>query len=290
MLSPEQELVSDQLRALWRRVEAHELSWEQYEAERLGLLDRYREIWEHALVLEGHSSLKDSLVAELDLYAGRGDVSETETRCRQAATVLMHEWRERVIEGDRASIEAFYNENVTCIYDLMWWHNLDVDDDPLAYVLALHLASRRGCHRCLDFGAGVGSGSILLARHGMEVTSADISSVMLAFTGWRFELRDLPVKLIDTKVDPLPANSFQLVTAMDSLEHLVDPVETVETLWECLEPSGLLIGRFHMKPGDYRPQHIVRDFAPTLQRMAELGFVEIWRDEWLWGHQAFEKR
>ena len=37
------------------------------------------------------------------------------------------------------------------------------------------------------------------------------------------------------------------------------------------------------------PQHIVTDFGPTFSRLRELGFVEVWRDSWLWGHQVFQK-
>jgi SAM-dependent methyltransferase len=95
--------------------------------------------------------------------------------------------------------------------------------------------------------------------------------------------------MIDTKVDRLPSESFQMVLAMDTLEHLVDPIETIERLWECLEPGGILLGRLYTDPRDTRPQHIVRDFGPTIERMNALGFVEVWRDKWLWGHQAFRK-
>jgi SAM-dependent methyltransferase len=233
--------------------------------------------------------LRDSLVAELDMYFGTGNLTETEIRCREASVVLQDQWRLRVADGGRASIETFYDTNDIYLYDLMWWHNLEYDDDPLAYVLALRLADRHGYDRCLDFGAGVGSGGILFARNGKNVTLADLSSVSLAFSKWRFELRDLPVTMIDTKVEGLPSNHFQLVTAMDTLEHLVDPVQTIEQLWQCLEPGGILMARFYTNPKDTRPQHIVREFAPTLERMAALGFVEVWRDDWLWGHQAFKK-
>jgi 2-polyprenyl-3-methyl-5-hydroxy-6-metoxy-1,4-benzoquinol methylase len=286
--SLKEELLPDQLDALWHRVDEHELSPEEFDARYQGFLDQYRDSWEQALLLEGHSSLKDSLLTELDSYFGGGK-TETETRCREASGVLQRQWRDSVVDGSRASIEAFYDTNVTCLYDLMWWHNLKDDDDPLAYVLALRFGDRQGCSRCLDFGAGVGSGSILFARNGMEVTHADLSSVSLAFSKWRFELRELPVTMIDTKVDALPSNYFQLVTAMDTLEHLVDPLQTIEQLWKCLAPGGILLGRFYTNPKDARPQHIVRDFAPTLERMAALGLVEVWRDDWLWGHRAFRK-
>ena len=34
---------------------------------------------------------------------------------------------------------------------------------------------------------------------------------------------------------------------------------------------------------------ITYDFRLTFERLAELGVEECWRDEWLWGHQAFRK-
>lgn len=283
------ELLPDQLDALWRRVEEHELSAEEFDARHKALLGEYRDTWRDALLLAGQTSLRDSLLAELDSYFGTGNVTETETRCREATGVLQDQWRLGVADGSRASIEAFYDTNLTYLYDLMWWHNLEYDDDPLAYVLALRFAERHGCTRCLDFGAGVGSGGILFARNGKEVTLADLSSVLLAFSRWRFELRGLPVTMIDTKTEGLPSNHFELATAMDTMEHLVDPVQTIEQLWRSLEPGGILLARFYTNPKDTRPQHIVREFAPTLERMAELGFVEVWRDDWLWGHQAFKK-
>ena len=88
------------------------------------------------------------------------------------------------------SIERFYDESRTTMYELMWWHSLRDDASPLAYVTALHLAQQRGCRRYLDFGAGVGSGGILFARHGFDVTLADISSTLLQFTSWRLGRRE----------------------------------------------------------------------------------------------------
>ena len=35
--------------------------------------------------------------------------------------------------------------------------------------------------------------------------------------------------------------------------------------------------------------HIVQDFEPVFARFAEQGLREVWRDDWLWGHQVFQK-
>jgi 2-polyprenyl-3-methyl-5-hydroxy-6-metoxy-1,4-benzoquinol methylase len=80
-----------------------------------------------------------------------------------------------------------------------------------------------------------------------------------------------------------------MVLAMDVFEHLVDPVEAVEQLWRALKQGGLLFARIHAEVDPSHPQHIAEDFGPTFTRMAELGFVEKWRDRALWGHLLFQK-
>src|SRR5260370_39891310 len=73
---------------------------------------------------------------------------------------------------------------------------------------------------------------------------------------------------------------------MDVLEHLEDPVGTVATLARALKPKGFLMGRFHTDENDDRAQHILRDFEPTFQKLASLGFEQVWEDEWLSRHKA----
>src|SRR5207253_421114 len=98
------------------------------------------------------------------------------------------------------------------IYELMWWHTLTDDTSPLAYVTALQVAERQAGRRSLDFGAGVGSGAVLFARHGFEVALADISSTLQRFSKWRLELRKLPARLIDLKATKLPSDAFDFIT------------------------------------------------------------------------------
>jgi SAM-dependent methyltransferase len=95
---------------------------------------------------------------------------------------------------------------------------------------------------------------------------------------------------IDLKLTKLPSEAFDVITAMDVFEHLSDPVNTVDQLSQSLKPGGFLFGRFHAEPDETHPQHIITNFAPTFNRLRELGFKEVWRDNWLWGHQAFQKQ
>jgi SAM-dependent methyltransferase len=282
-------LLPDRLKALWRRVERGELTHDAFTAQQAQLLDECRRVWADALRLEGYQDLGESLLAELGAYLGGPDVAEIERRCRSAVADLKREWDTRVRPDSRASIERFYDESHTPLYELTWWHTLVDDPSPLAYVLALDHARRHGCRRYLDFGAGVGSGAILFARHGLEVAVADISSPLRAFVRWRLERRGLRAEEFDLRTATLPRERFDMITAMDVFEHLADPVETVHRLWDALRLGGLLFARFGCEPDETHPMHIVDDFEPTLARLRELGGVELWRDDWLWGHQLFGK-
>jgi SAM-dependent methyltransferase len=281
-------LLPDQLKALWHRVEQHELTSAQAQTEQDRLLDTYRDIWRDALCLDARPDLAESLLAELGAYVHE-DAAEIRRRCQRALATLKGEWQGTVVPGDRGSVEQYYDASQTLLYELMWWHTLSEDSTPLAYVTALQFARQHGCRSYLDFGAGVGSGGILFARNGFSVTLADISSPLLHFSRWRFEQRALPARFVDLKAGPLPASSFDIVTAMDVFEHLVDPVATLEQLWETLKPGGFLFARLAAEVDEDRPQHIVQDFEPTFARLRTLGLTQVWQDDWLWGHRAFRK-
>lgn len=285
-----EKLLPDQLKELWRYVEAKELSTEDFDTKQQQGLAEYRKIWSEALLLEGYQDLQQSLIHELGLYTRCHDLVEVQLRCTRAVENLANEWRDKVDPTDRMSVENFYNHTKEEIYELMWWHTLLDDLSPLSYVTALHFAQREGCRSCLDFGAGVGSGSIMFARHGLEVGLADISSLSLQFSQWRFQIRQLSGEFFDLKTCGLPTDAFDIVTAMDVFEHLVDPVETVERLCDALRLGGFLFGRFSAEPNEARPLHVVQDFEPSFRRLRDLGFVQVWQDEWLWGHQVFQKK
>jgi ubiquinone/menaquinone biosynthesis C-methylase UbiE len=91
------------------------------------------------------------------------------------------------------------------------------------------------------------------------------------------------------KTQVLPEAAFDIITAMDVFEHLVDPITAVHKLWRALKQGGFLFGRFSAEIDEDRPHHIVVDFEPTLKELEKLGFAKVWQDQWLWGHQVFQK-
>jgi 2-polyprenyl-3-methyl-5-hydroxy-6-metoxy-1,4-benzoquinol methylase len=281
-------LVPDRMAKLWQRVEAGQLSSEDCMRAQEVLLEPYRVEWEKALLCDGETDLRTSLLKEVGAYYHASDLTEIDRSCDSAVSTLKSEWEDTVDSRQRSSIESFY-ETKTHIYDLINWHTLRDDSGPLAYVVALQIARAHSVRSCLDFGSGVGSGGLLFYRSGIVTTLADISTTLLDFARWRFELRRLPARFVDLKDVPLPESSFEMILAMDVFEHLVDPVEVVQQLWRAMKPEGLLFARIHAAVDPSHPQHIVEDFGPTFTRMEELGLVERWRDRALWGHLLLQK-
>jgi SAM-dependent methyltransferase len=290
MSPPSVLLLPDELKQLWTAGARDNVAGADLWKEQERLIAEYKAIWADALRLDGHGDLRSSLLSEVGEYIGCGDIGLVEQRCRGAVIELKNEWERRgATAGDPAGIEAFYDQAQAYIFDLMWWHSLADDTTPLAYVVALKFAEHHGCGRYLDFGSGVGSAAILFARHGFDVTLSDISAVLLEFAAWRLRRRHLTCTLLDLKRTGLPSAQYDMVTAMDVWEHLSDPVGVVDQVADAIAPGGFLFGRFAAETHANYPQHIVVDFGPTFRRLADRGFVEVWRDDWLWGHQAFQK-
>jgi len=281
------QMLADQLKALWAEVDRKTITWERFEEQKKQWLEGYASQWRDALRIGGQD-LKESSLNELMGYLKLPDRGALETWHQRAEKALSGSWNS-IDTNDPQSVERFYDQCQLELYNLLTWHTLAEDDSPLAYVAALEFARPHHFKTYLDFGSGVGSGGILFARNGYDVTLADVSSPLLNFARWRHEQRDLPVQTIDLKSGSLPKNRFDFVTAMDVFEHLVDPVKTAEQIVDSLTAGGILFGRFHVEPNDTHITHIVKDFAPTFSRMNEMGMKAVWKDEWLWGHQAFQK-
>lgn len=283
-------LLPQQLRGVWQGVTDGRHTKESAVAEQERLVGERRRRWIDALLEPGGPTLEEGLLRELGSYVGIPDLSALRARCEQSLDELRTEWTTTVTPDDSDSVEAYYRRVDGTLYELIWWHTLVTDLSPLAYVNALELAERGVGRRYLDFGSGVGSGGLLFARAGFEVTLADVSLPLLGFCRWRFARRDLPARFVDTKAAPIPEETFDLVTAMDVFEHLVDPAATAAELARALRPGGILVARLHAEEDPDRPQHIATTFDPVYRRLEQLGCVQIWEDDWLWGHQAFERR
>ncbi len=285
----QEEILPARLKALWAEAGAGHMTNDEAYARQLEEVARYKAVWADALLLPGETDLEHSLLLELSRLVDCDDLAEVERRCRGAMLQMKDDWNRETRAGDPDSVVKYYDQSTHYAYELMWWHTLSEDESPLAHVAALHLAVKNGCRTSLDFGAGVGSASLLFERHGIDITLSDISSTLLDFARRRLEARGVKADYIDLKTTALPENAYDFISAMDVFEHIAEPEIAVEPLAAAIRPGGILFGRFSAEIDPDRPSHIAKDFDPMFRRLAELGFSECWKDDWLWGHQAFQK-
>lgn len=112
---------------------------------------------------------------------------------------------------------------------------------PLLEMLSQIKASQNTPLRVLDLGCGNGSLSHLLAQHDYEVLGLDNSEQGIAIAKTSFP----DCKFIEADIYDLPDanlfNTFDIVIAVEVIEHLLYPKELVRYAKKCLKPDGRLI-------------------------------------------------
>ena len=288
-------LLPDRIKTHWANHEAGQFSYEEFQRLEKLELDRYQAFWTEALILPPHKDLYESLVSEIASYTGL-KADEIKVYCDNAVEDLAALWRKGHVQpGDPAALRAYY-ESKLWIYELMAWHSLRLDNTPLAYVMALEFAKKTNRTKHLDFGSGVGSGTILFERHGIGSWACDISATLLNFGRFRLNNRmtafagGSPMWAGVENLWKHLKGQFDFITAMEVFEHLYDPIGMIDNLHDVLTPGGyLFIQLSSCHPDPERPQHIVTDPQPIFKRLDELGMVKVWSDNWVWGHDVFQK-
>ena len=109
------------------------------------------------------------------------------------------------------------------------------------YAAVLRLTEKRGTahpfRKHLDVGAGTG-GLIRLMRERFKAESAacDYTDQLMKLPGQRVDIANL-----NTQPLPYTANSFDLVTATEVIEHLEHYRETLREFFRVLEPGGMCV-------------------------------------------------
>jgi 2-polyprenyl-6-hydroxyphenyl methylase / 3-demethylubiquinone-9 3-methyltransferase len=140
------------------------------------------------------------------------------------------------------------------IYDQLGERWYDAHDDPVALLraesrlrnpwVAANIYRSFGRHaRVLDVGCGAGFLSNYLAREGFEVTGLDASQASLDVAVRHDETRKARYLLGDAMRLPFADASFDVVCAMDFLEHVEDPAAIVAEVSRVLRPGGIFF--FH---------------------------------------------
>jgi 2-polyprenyl-3-methyl-5-hydroxy-6-metoxy-1,4-benzoquinol methylase len=135
-------------------------------------------------------------------------------------------------ETDEAALPAYSHKNP--FIDYLFWKRL--------HVACAFANKKKEARRVLDFGCGSGFLSYVLAKNGCEVYSADIEFSPLRLVQERI---DFPagIQFIEGDIlgKNLPENHFDLIFAMDVLEHIENTTEYIALFKKLLAPGGIIV-------------------------------------------------
>jgi len=225
--------------------------------------------WTHVMAPES-GDIREELVREAAEFLGipRSDARQ---RLHGAGERFRQEWMNSA-PADARSLTQFYNQSDTELFELIEWHA----SDQIHYrtIIVRDYAVRRPGRAYLDYGSGIGSDALVFAHAGFDVTLADISDVLLAFSAFRCRRRGFTVRTIDLKTDTLPRAGYDVALCLDVLEHIPRPLSVIRDVHGSLRDHGLLVVHAPFGEDPEHPMHVVhRDIVTP--RMRSIGFQPV---------------
>jgi 2-polyprenyl-6-hydroxyphenyl methylase/3-demethylubiquinone-9 3-methyltransferase len=141
------------------------------------------------------------------------------------------------------------------IYESLGARWYDANDDPVALLRAeaklrnpwvaqqIAAAFGAGARRVLDVGCGAGFLANYLAHQGHRVTGIDVAPSTLEVARAHDHTHSARYEIGDARALPYEDHAFDVVCAMDFLEHVDDPARVIAEIGRVLAPSGLFL--FH---------------------------------------------
>jgi 2-polyprenyl-3-methyl-5-hydroxy-6-metoxy-1,4-benzoquinol methylase len=164
-------------------------------------------------------------------------------RARRAACYGVTKIVQSQLEGDEAvDPMSSLSGNQKGIDDHLeaWFENIDTDFR--AGSLNQLILSLTPPGRVLDIGCGSGALSAALLEAGREVVSQDPSERMVSLCRSHLARRRLTGHVRTGGVEAIPERAhFDVVVALDVIEHIEDDIEAVRKMRAALKPSGTLV-------------------------------------------------
>lgn len=160
------------------------------------------------------------------------------------------------MEKNKTNQNPVKNQVDNTIYDQYGDKWYTADDDPIALLrhesktkvpwviekINLHFNKTKP-NQILDIGCGAGFLSNALAMSGFQVTGIDASKESLLVAQRHDSTKSVQYLEADAYKIPFPDHSFDVITAMDFLEHVEHPELIVKEVSRLLKPNGIFI--FH---------------------------------------------
>jgi SAM-dependent methyltransferase len=222
----------------------------------------------------GELSARTSAIDDLCSFYGCS-VADCVERCTDWGAYFDREW-------DAAPSPAeFHRTTESSSFSLLWAAYCQLTGyEPPSLMAATQVIGDVGkpAGRHLDFGAGVGVLSQLFMQMGYATTLADISSTMLEFARFRLERRGQNANYIDLNDATIGVGAYDVITAIDVLWLVPDPVETFEMLHAALRPDGILYANINPEPHRAEARwELHRDEMELRRRLHRAGFQPVRR-------------
>jgi len=146
-------------------------------------------------------------------------------------------FKQILIEGDNyaigeAALPAYSHKNP--LIDWLFWERIKI-----AYQFALNKKTKG---KILDFGCGSGILSYLLAENGYSITACDVEFKPLELVKNKIEFpKNIEFIEGDILTQNLNDNSFDIIFAMDVLEHIDNLDPYIELFDRILTPNGVVV-------------------------------------------------
>lgn len=136
-------------------------------------------------------------------------------------------------------VNKFYMKTDSYIYELMAANH--IVQTLYSYYVLINKIKDLNIKTIVDYGAGAGTLSILFKKLGYNVIYADLPGKTFDFAKFRFEKRELDIKMINLLEDDLSDEDFDCILSTEVVEHVVDPKKLIKTFSKYLDVGEYLI-------------------------------------------------
>lgn len=158
------------------------------------------------------------------------------------------DWKIRKVDPtNTTSVIDFYKETDSYIYELMAANH--IVQTLFTYAVMVERMKSIGVKSVLDYGAGIGTLSILLSSVGFDVTYAELPSKTAEFAKSRFKKRNLSIPVFELTGDerydlsqPLfNDKQFDCILSTEVIEHVSKPLDLIFAFSEKLQSGGVVV-------------------------------------------------
>lgn len=200
---------------------------------------------------------RDELMEDLAEFEG---LEEDEIRIRFINKQKLRNKEFSEMVGDNKTperLDNYYINNSYEIYDHFFWHLEGRRSFDKKIVEDIKNLYPEKSAEIIDFGAGGGQLSYMLAKEGYQVTITEKNKKELEFISYRFNKHKLKIKIVPLPIHPQFKNKYDIVLCFDVLEHIPDEEfeETINTLKSLKKEGGRVFATVSFGAQDAHPSH-----------------------------------